>query len=148
MAISPTMQHVNIIPFKRWANRWVYRFAQRLINFQCDRRGHQYPSRFPVKLLQYSADHGNVKAMSELGNMLYSSGACRADKRNGLEYLRRAAKLGDAQAQYLLGEVHYHGSPLVKPNRQMATHWLALAADNGHVLAQQKLNSVKENLAS
>lgn len=144
MATSPTMPNQNVL-WNEWANRCLYFFARRLIHFQCSRRGHQFPSRLPVRLLHLSAEQGNLKAMSELGVMLYASGACRADKRNGLEYLRRAAKLGDTEAQYRLAEAHLHGSPLIKPNRQMSMHWFALAADSGHALAREKLATLREN---
>lgn len=144
MATSPTMPNPNVL-WNEWASRCLYYCARRLITFQCTRRGHQFPSRLPVRLLHIAAEQGNRKAMSDLGIMLFSSGACRADKRNGLEYLRRAAKLGDADAQFTLGEAHFHGSTLIKPNRQMASHWFALAADNGHLQARDKLSSLRES---
>lgn len=144
MATSPSMSNSAVV-WNEWASRCLYFFARRLISFQCVRRGRPFPSRLPIRLMHFSAEHGNRQAMSDLGMMLFSSGACRADKRNGLEYLRRAAKLGDAEAQFALGEAHFHGSSLIKPNRQMATHWLALAADNGHAEAHKKLVQLRES---
>lgn len=144
MATSPSMSNTAVV-WNEWASRCLYFFARRLIRFQCVRRGRPYPSRLPIRLMHFSAEHGNRQAMSDLGMLLFASGACRADKRNGLEYLRRAAKLGDAEAQFALGDAHIYGSSLIKPNRQLATHWLALAAENGHAEAPRKLAQLRES---
>lgn len=147
MATTPTMSNSSVA-WNEWASRWLYAFARRLISFQCVRRGRPFPSRLPLRLMHFSAEHGHRQAMTDLGMLLFASGACRADKRNGLEYLRRAAKLGDADAQFALGEAHVQGSALIKPNRQMATYWLALAADNGHPEAHKKLSSLRDTSAA
>lgn len=113
--------------------RFSYRAANRIIDMQCQ-RGRIYPSRFSLKMLQYSADHGHVSAMSQLGSLLYNCGVGRAVKRSGLEYIRMAAKGGDTEAQYQLGKAYFDGS-LAHQDSKAATHWLALAADRGHELA-------------
>lgn len=108
----------------------LFRTAIRLIDMQ-GQLGRTYPSRFSLKLLQYSADHGHVSAMSRLGGLLFSCGMGRVDKRSGLEYIRRAAKGGDIEAQYLLGKACYEGN-ITQQDCKIALHWLALAADHGH----------------
>lgn len=121
--------------------RLFYRLAFSLINFQCQ-QGRAYPSRFSLKMLQYSADHGHLQAMAQLGGMLYRCGVGRADKRSGLEYLRLAAKRGDIDSQYLLGAAHMDGQ-LVRRDDKTAIHWLALAADRGHSDAGRLLEQCK-----
>ena len=120
-----------------WFANLVYIFATRFINLQCTRA--QYPSRFPLKLLQYAAEQGHIKAMSGLGRLLYSSGACRAERRSGLEYVRTAAKSSDSDAQFVLGTAYLEDDVFTQKNKQLAIHWLALAADSGHTQAAQKL---------
>jgi uncharacterized protein len=93
-------------------------------------------------MLQYSADHGHLQAMAQLGGMLYRCGVGRADKRSGLEYLRRAAKRGDIDSQFLLGAAHMDGQ-LVRRDDKTAIHWLALAADRGHGDAARLLEECK-----
>lgn len=121
--------------------RVFYRLAFSLISFQCQ-NGRAYPSRFSLKMLQYSADHGHLQAMAQLGGMLYRCGVGRADKRSGLEYLRRAAKRGDIDSQFLLGAAHMDGQ-LVRRDDKTAIHWLALAADRGHGDAARLLEECK-----
>lgn len=118
--------------------RFSYRAANRIINIQCQ-RGRIYPSRFSLKMLQYSADHGHVSAMSQLGCLLYNCGVGRAVKRSGLEYIRMAAKGGDCEAQFQLGKAYFDGS-LTHQDNKAATHWLALAADSGHSQAAEVLH--------
>ena len=72
-----------------------YRAANRMIHLQCQ-RGRPFPSRLTLKMLQFAADQGHVPAMSRLGALLYQWGVGRAVKRSGLEYIRMAAKGGDA----------------------------------------------------
>ena len=119
-----------------------FRTAIRLIELQCQ-RGRIYPSRFSLKLLQYSADHGHISAMSRLGGLLFDCGVGRADKRSGLEYIRRAAKSGDIEAQYLLGKAYFEGN-ITPRDYKAATRWLALAADRGHQQAASILQQCQQ----
>lgn len=107
-----------------------FRTAIRLIELQCQ-RGRIYPSRLSLKLLQYSADHGHISAMSRLGSLLFDCGVGRADKRSGLEYIRRAAKSGDIEAQFLLGKAYFEGN-IIPCDFKAAARWLALATESGH----------------
>lgn len=121
--------------------RFSYRAANRIIDIQCQ-RGRIYPSRFSLKMLQYSADHGHLSAMSQLGCLLYRCGVGRAVKRSGLEYIRMAAKGGDSEAQFQLGKAYFDGS-LTHQDNKAATHWLALAADRGHSQAAEVLSECR-----
>lgn len=118
----------------------VYLLSNWMIHFQCQKS--RYPSRFPLKLMQYSAEHGHARAMSELGCLLYESGACKAEKRSGIEYVRRAAKRDICEAQYVLGKAYLADDIFHQNNKQLALHWLALAADNGHTQASRKLQAI------
>ena len=118
----------------------VYLFSNWLINLQCQKGG--YPSRFPLKLMQYAAEHGHARAMSDLGCLLYECGACRTEKRSGIEYVRRAAKHNICEAQYVLGQAYLSDDIFHQKNKQLAIHWLALAADNGHTQASRKLQAI------
>ncbi|HAG96850.1 MAG: hypothetical protein CMK83_24965 [Pseudomonadales bacterium] len=124
--------------------RFSFRAANRIIDIQCQ-RGRAYPSRFSLKMLQYSADHGHRSAMSQLGSLLYNCGVGRAVKRSGLEYIRMAAKAGDAEAQYQLGKAYYDGG-LTHQDNKAATHWLALAVDRGHEQAAEVLQQCQTAL--
>jgi TPR repeat protein len=119
--------------------KFSFRAAKRIIDIQCQ-HGRIYPSRFSLKMLQYSADHGHVSAMSQLGSLLYNCGVGRAVKRSGLEYIRMAAKGGDTDAQFQLGKAYFQGS-LTHQDSKAASHWLALAADRGHQEAATILQS-------
>ena len=124
----------------------VYLFSSWLINLQCQKS--RYPSRFPLKMLQYSAEHGHARAMSHLGCMLYQSGACKAEKRSGIEYVRRAAKRDVSEAQYVLGNAYLTDDVFHQKNKQLALHWLALAADKGHTQASRKLQAISRQTPS
>lgn len=128
-----------------WIAGLVFKIAQSFIDFKCE--GGRFPSRLPLKFLQYSADLGHVGAMSGLGCLLYRFGACRAEKRSGMEYIRQAAKCGDLEAQYVLGKTYLSDDHFSQKNKQLAIHWLALAADKGHTLASQKLDAITEQEA-
>ena len=49
---------------------------------------------------------------------------------------RKAAKAGDAEAQYRLAYCYYHGKGVEKQSREKATYWFRKAATQGHVGAQ------------
>jgi TPR repeat protein len=66
----------------------------------------------------------------------------RADIRAGLQHLRRAAVLGDASAQYELGNAYYRGQWLARSPRQ-AMRWLRSAAAGGHAEARAFIERVQ-----
>lgn len=124
--------------------RFSFRAANKLIDMQAQ-GGKTYPTKMPLKMLQYSADNGHVSAMTQLGNLLCDCGVGQVDKRSGLEYVRNAAKEGDAEAQFRLGELYLTGN-LVQQDLQRACHWLAQAADRGHADATPMLNQCRQQL--
>ena len=119
--------------------RMCFQAASKIIGLQTG-RGRAYPSRFTIKMLQYSADDGHVSAMTRLGGLLFQCGVGRADKRSGLEYIRCAAKRDDTQAQFLLGKAYLNGQ-VINQDVSSAAHWLALAADKGHSEAAAALET-------
>lgn len=126
--------------------------AQKLMQIQCW-HGRRYPSHFVLRMLQFAAERGHLGAMTCLGELLFLEGACRTDKRSGLEYLRRAAKAGFGSAQYQLGVAYVEGCQVVEKDTQTAAHWLVLASENGckdaaDKLAEQQSQTIKseENL--
>ena len=124
--------------------RFSFRAANKLMTMQAQ-GGKSYPTKMPLKMLQYSADNGHVSAMSQLGNLLCDCGVGQVDKRSGLEYVRSAAKGGDADAQFRLGEFYLTGH-LVSQDLQRACHWLAQAADGGHKDAGRRLQQCRQQL--
>ena len=128
-----------------WWLRCVHFTAQRLIIVQCSMANRIYPSALALNLLRFAANHRYLPAIVELGQYLFESGVGKADKRNGLEYLRQAAKAGESNAQFLLGHAFLQGCDVVAQNGQHAAHWLTLAAENGHNLALQLVELIQQN---
>ncbi len=58
-----------------------------------------------------------------------------------VEWYRRAAEQGHAQAQFNLGVSYYKGNG-VTPNKQATEKWKRLAAEQGHMQAQTDLGSM------
>lgn len=128
-----------------WWLKCIYVVAQRMIRLECTKGGRVYPSSLSLKLLKFAANQGYVPAKMQLGQYLFESGIAKADKRNGLEYLRQAAKRGEPKAQFLLGRAFLQGCDVIAQDNQHAAHWLALAADSGHSEARQLLEIIQQN---
>jgi TPR repeat protein len=116
----------------------IYRLGHQAIRWRHERQ----PWLWSLRLLQYAADRGHLSAMTEFGALLYCQGACRTEKSTGLDYLRMAARHGIVEAQYQLGISYCLGCFWLEPDRQQAQYWLRLAADQGHVLACNRLNDL------
>lgn len=130
-----------------WWLRWVHLAAQQMIAFQCTKGNRRFPSSFSLKLLKFAANYGYVPAKAQLGQYLFELGVAKADKRNGLEYLRQAAKADEPNAQFIMGRASFYGCDVVAQDNQLAAHWLALAADSGLSEAGQLLEIIKQNEA-
>ena len=130
-----------------WWLRWVHLAAQQLILFQCTKGNRHYPSSFSLKLLKISANHGYIPSKAQLGQYLFELGVAKADKRNGLEYLRQAAKADESNAQFVIGRAFFYGCDVVEQDNQLAAHWLALASDSGLSEAKQLLEIIQQNEA-
>eukprot|EP00798_Chlamydomonas_sp_ICE-L_P011120 gene11120-18744_t len=98
-----------------------------------------------VQYYQYSADQGNVDAMSAVGQVLNSGtqGVTR-DHTQALQYLRTAADAGDTEAMTHLGHMyangmgHLDGPPGMESHGdlRMAKVWWDIAASDGNAGAQ------------
>ncbi len=58
-----------------------------------------------IRLLSLSAEHGYPYAQRELGDMLFRGFGAAQNEEEGLLWLRLAAKQGDREAQFILGEI-------------------------------------------
>lgn len=79
-------------------------------------------------------DMGEVKAFKDAALAYANAG----DEENAVKSYRKAAALGDAEAQFLLG-IHYSLGQGVSQDNEKALHWFRLAADQGYADAQYEL---------
>ncbi|MBU3908452.1 MAG: sel1 repeat family protein [Gammaproteobacteria bacterium] len=79
---------------------------------------------------QAVAQHEDAYALYSLGYCLLHGQGVRRDVRLALRHLRRAAVLGEVNAQYELGLAYYRGAGVVK-NLRLAMKWLRMAANHG-----------------
>ncbi|MBV1869940.1 MAG: SEL1-like repeat protein [Gammaproteobacteria bacterium] len=91
----------------------------------------ELPPKYCIKSLRLAADRGHLLAMARLGTLLLRHGATRTDKRKGIEYLVRAAKRDNPDAQYELGRIYELGLELYCKDSHLALHWYSLAAEGG-----------------
>ena len=59
-----------------------------------------------------------------------------------VEYFRRAAKDNNKEAQFMIGLCYERGEG-VRVEKTMAIYWYSKAAEQGHLLAQKRLNKLK-----
>lgn len=79
--------------------------------------------------------------------MLLDGDGTKRDIEAGLLWLRRAARRGDAKAQYNLGRTYAYGED-VRKNETYAKKWLDRAARNGHLETRHLLKSVRKKVQS
>ena len=65
----------------------------------------------------------------------------KKDDKQAVEWWRKAADQGHAEAQASLGELYYNGRGVEKDEKQ-AVEWWRKAADQGHAEAQYKLRTL------
>lgn len=99
-----------------------------------------------VQLLTSSAQQGNVDAMYQLGNA-YTFGAQTSQLVDDADveaagWYFKAAKAGNADAQYSIGLLFLAGKGLEK-NEKEALYWMQLAAKNGHKDAKNHIGNRK-----
>jgi TPR repeat protein len=93
-----------------------------------------------MRLFRYAADHGNRRALSVYGHLLHFRGEGVSNRVQGAIYLQRAADLGDMKAQYQMGRIFEQGfEHYFQPDSVKAKQYYALAAKQGHMLAQRWL---------
>ena len=68
----------------------------------------------------------------------------RINVKEGLYWIRKAARKGDSKAQYNLGR-YYADGEFIKKNYRYAQIWLSKAAARGHAKAQRLLKSIIKN---
>ena len=68
-------------------------------------------------------------------------------REQALSRLSRLAEQGDSEAQYRLGE-QYLSSQSAQPDPALASHWFALAADQGHRPARKALETLQNQTPS
>jgi len=128
-----------------WLTDIIFQLAQRVILFERDRNESYFPSTLSLKLLKYAAQYDHIQAQSQLGGFLFTMGVGQADKRNGLEYIKQAAKAGESQAQFMLGQAYREDNPLLPRSDRLSAHWLTLAADKGHQAAAEELRELRQS---
>ncbi len=92
------------------------------------------------------AQHEDAYAMYSLGYCLLYAQGCENTlqrAREGCRWLRKAALLGDAEAQYELGKAYQEGRGVVN-NPRLAVKWLRNAAHQGHDAAQQFMAGLEQ----
>ena len=74
-----------------------------------------------VKLLEEEAAKGNPATLLALGLMFYSGVKIDEDREKGIKYIKQAAELGNAQAQYLYSGIILRKDLGVLKSAPMAT---------------------------
>jgi len=95
-----------------------------------------------LRSLQQWAAYGEPVAQRELGLIYRSRTAFRAE---ALHLLEHAARSGDAEAAYGLGEMLRSAAPGVQPAPEAAWPWLKQAAENKHAKAALALGQMARN---
>lgn len=84
------------------------------------------------------SDNGNIPCTFYYGKMLMEGLGVKADKKDGANYLLKAAEAGFPQAMYYVGNCYASGDGLTK-NADQAVKWYKLAAGKGVTNAQWAL---------
>lgn len=77
------------------------------------------------------AEKGNTTALINLANMFQQGQGVTEDQKQGMQYVIRAAELGDARAQFELG-IAYEKGVLVPRDIALASKWLKASAEQGY----------------
>lgn len=89
--------------------------------------------------LQFLADQGDAEVQLTLGYMYRDGKGVAQDDPDAVEWFRKAAKQGHAQAQFELGEFYYVGSRKIPQDYYEAVDWYRKAAAQGLAKAQLML---------
>jgi TPR repeat protein len=93
-----------------------------------------------VALILAAGIAGSVAGPAEEGAAAYK----RGDYLTAMRFLRPLAHQGNADAQFLLGEIYYRGRG-VEQDYTTAVTWYRKAADQGHPGAQWSLGTMYQN---
>lgn len=96
--------------------------------------------------IRLAADQGNRNAR-RVAAFLYLNKTDYVSWQTGLEYARLAAKQGDPESFYLLGQAYFNGHATLTqmPDYGRARHWFELAAEHGSAKAQYFLGLIYKN---
>lgn len=98
-----------------------------------------------VLLYQQAASQGHVLAITEVGLAFLHGRGVTKDVSRARRFLERAAEAGEINAQYTLGRIYERGIGVPK-DEVIALKWFILAAEQRHVLAAQKVESLSIGL--
>ncbi|MDY6275546.1 MAG: hypothetical protein SPL41_11075, partial [Succinivibrionaceae bacterium] len=92
-----------------------------------------------------AAGNGSADDSRRLGDMFYNgSGGHRKSYMDAFRCYMKAAKQGDAEAQYIIGSFYYYGYRPCTTDAKKAAKWLRLAAEHGHTQAKSMLIMMKK----
>lgn len=93
--------------------------------------------------IRLAADQGNRPAQ-RVAAFLYLQKSDVASWQTGIDYAKRAAIGGDAEAFFLLGQANFNGHATLTqmPDYGLARHWFELAAEHGSNKAQYFLGLI------
>ncbi len=77
-----------------------------------------------------------------LSTIYYLGQDVKIDEAEGLKHLKESAEQGHAVAQHLLGKMYAVGRGGVEQNNTKALVWIAKAAQQGHVEAQEMIDEI------
>lgn len=83
---------------------------------------------------EFKADGGNV-ACYNIGLMYYRGEGVKPNRGEGIKWFRKAADMGNVQAQFLMGTLYDKGEDLARDQGE-AFRWYLRAAEQGHSQAQ------------
>ena len=92
-----------------------------------------------------AADHGNLQAITMLGQIYEEGEAVDKDPAKAMEYYLRAAEQGYAPAQNHLG-VMYDDGIGTERDYDKALYWYRKAAEQGDTAAQMNLEELEQRL--
>lgn len=109
-------------------------------------KGSERRHRQVMRLFQYCADRAHSTACSVYGHILLFRGVTPWDKQQGVEYLKYAAKQGDAKAAYQLAELMKNQKFGLGNDPVEIASLLIKASQQNHLLAKKALMAVyREN---
>lgn len=97
-----------------------------------------------LPLLEFAADNDDVAALKRLG-ALYRSSDTGLDPMASVDYYRRAAELGDADAAYRAGEILRRGTNGEGIDVEASLEYYRIAAEAGDVRSQVVLGTLYSN---
>jgi len=98
---------------------------------------------FVMRVFRFAADNESRRALSVYGHLLHFRGEGVQNRIQGAIYLERAAKAGDAKAQYQMGRVYECGfEHHFQQDEVKALVFYQQAGEQGHPLAVRRLFDV------